>query len=170
MNLNEMKANKSNLKMQSVSKRDLLLFSFLGFRFFWNSPDGKAMPLLNSNPGWLAPLIVTPYMLASLVNSHNAGGVKYFVKEEKEVAGIAILKVHKDTLSIRSLAVSPTMRGRGVGFFVLGQAEKFAKQMKLPWLEVEVLKDNVTAQGLYRKFGFETYEEGRMTVVFRKRV
>ncbi len=109
-------------------------------------------------------------MLASLVNSHNAGGLKYFVKEEKEVAGIAILKVHKVTLSIRSLAVSPIKRKRGVGFFVLGQAEKFAKQMELPWLEVEVLKDNVSAQGLYRKFGFEVYEEGRMTVVFRKRV
>jgi ribosomal protein S18 acetylase RimI-like enzyme len=96
--------------------------------------------------------------------------VKYFVKEEKEVAGIAILKVHQNTLSIRSLAVSPTMRGRGVGFFVLGQAEKFAKQMELPWLEVEVLKDNVSARGLYRKFGFETYKKGMMTVVSRKRV
>jgi ribosomal protein S18 acetylase RimI-like enzyme len=148
----------------------LLLFSFLGFRFFWNSPDGKAMPLINSNPRWLAPLIVTPYMLASLVNLHNFDGIKYFIIEENEVKGIAIFKVHKNVLSLRSLAVSPTMRRRGVGFFVLSQAEKLAKQTKLPWLEVEVLKDNVSARGLYRKFGFETYKEGRMTVVFRKRV
>lgn len=156
--------------MQSVGNRDLLLFSFLGFRFFWNSPNGKALPVLNSNPSWLAPLIVTPYMLASLVNVHNLGGVKYFIREENEVVGTVVLKVHKGTLCVRSLAVSPIKRKSGVGFFVLVQAEKLAQQIKLRWLEVEVLKDNVSAQRLYRKFGFEPYSEGRLSVMLKKRV
>lgn len=156
--------------MQSVGNSDLLLFSFLGFRFFWNSPDGKALPVLNGNPSWLAPLIVTPYMLASLVNVHNRGGVKYFIKEENEVVGTAVLKVHKGTLCVRSLSVSPAKRNCGVGFFILVQAEKLAQQIKLRWLEVEVLKDNVSAQRLYRKFGFEPYSEGKLSVVLKKRV
>jgi len=164
------KAGMGCLEMQIVDKRELLLFSFWGFCYFWNSPDGKAMPMLNHNPRWFAPLIVTPYMLASLVNVHNLGGVKYFIKEEKEVVGTSIFKVHKDTLSIRSLAVSSSKRKRGVGFFVLGQAEKLAQHVNLTWLEVEVLKGNVSALRLYRKFGFEGCSEGRLTVVLRKHV
>jgi ribosomal protein S18 acetylase RimI-like enzyme len=160
----------SRLKMQSISKRESLLFSFIGFRFFWNSPDGKAIPLLNSNPSWLAPLIVTPYMLASLVNIHNLNGTKYFLREEDQVVGTAILKVHQDTLSISALAVSPTKRKRGIGFFTLYEAEMIARKMRLSWLEVELLKDNIAAYRLYRKFGFETYADGRITSVLRKRV
>jgi len=156
--------------MRKVGKGELLLFSFRGFCYFWSSPDGKAMPMLNHNPRWLAPLIVAPYMLASLVNVHNQGGVKYFIKEKKEVVGTTIFKVHKDTLSIRSLAVSSSKRKHGVGFFVLCQAEKLAQQTNQTWLEVEVLKGNVSALRLYRKFGFELCFEGRLTVVLRKRV
>jgi ribosomal protein S18 acetylase RimI-like enzyme len=167
---NLMKVDRGNLKMQSIGKRDLLLFSFLGFRFFWNSTGGKTMPLLSNNPWWLATLIAIPYMLASLVHVHNFGGVKYFIRAENEVVGTALLKVNQDALSLRSLTVSPTKRKRGIGFFVLVQTEKFAKQMKLAWLEVEGLKGNVSALRLYRRFGFKIYGEGRLTFVLRKRV
>jgi len=160
----------SKLKMEPIGKRKLLLFGFLGFRFFWNSSDGKAMPLLNGNPGWLAHLIIIPYILASLGDIHNLGAVKYFIKEENEVVGTAILKLHQDTLTISSLAVSPIKRKHGVAFFILRQAENIAKQLKIPWLEVEVLSSNVPAQRLYLKFGFKVYAGGRLTFVFRKQI
>ncbi len=165
-----LKTKTGNLKMEPIRKRDSLLFSFLEFRFFWNSPNGKALPMLYGNPAWLAPLITIPYILAALVHVRNFGGVKYFIRVENEVAGTVLLKVHQDTLALRSFAVSPIKRKHGVGFFVLVQAEKLAKQMKLPWLEVEVLKGNVSAQRLYWKFGFKIYAEGRLTFVLRKRV
>ncbi len=164
------KLDVANLRMVPISKSERLLFSFLGFRYFWNSPNGNAMPLLQSNPTWLAPIIVIPYMLSSLVHVRNFGGVKYFVRARNEIVGITLLKVQKDTLSIRSLAVSPLNRKRGVGFFVFVEAERLAKQMKLPWLEVEVLKGNVAAKKLYLKFGFTVYAEGRMALELRKRV
>ena len=146
------KVNISNLKMEPIGKGKLLLFNLLSFRFFWNSPNGKAMPLLPGNPAWLAPVIAIPYMLAALSVVHNFGGERYFIREGDEVAGTVILKARQDTLVVQSLAVSPGKRRRGVGFFALAQAERLAKRMKLPWLELDVLKSNVSAQRLYWKF------------------
>jgi ribosomal protein S18 acetylase RimI-like enzyme len=157
-----------NLKMKSVGKSELPLFSFLEFRFFWNSPNGEAIPIFSGNPAWLAPLIAVPYMLAALV--YNFGGTKYFIRGDNEVVGTVILKVRQDSLIVKSLAVSPIKRKRGVGFFILVQAEKLAKQMRLPWLELDVLKGNVSAQRLYWNFGFKIYAERTLTFVLRKRV
>jgi len=162
------KVDIDNLKMESIGKGEFPLFGFLEFRFFWKSPNGKAMPMLLGNPAWLAPLIAVPYMLVALV--YNFGGTRYFIRREKEVAGIIILKVRQDALIVQSLAVSPMKRKSGVGFFVLVQAEKLARRMKLPWLELEVLKRNVPAQRLYWKFGFKIYAERRLALVLRKRV
>ncbi len=162
------KVDTGNLKIMSIGKGDYPLFSFLEFRFFWNSPNRKAMPLLVGLPVWLAPLIAVPYMLGALV--YNFRGTKYFIREKNEVAGTLILKVRQDALIVHSLSVSPFKRKRGVGFFVLVQMEKLARRMNLPWLELEVLKGNVPAQRLYCKFGFRFYSEKAMTLVLRKRV
>ena len=161
-----MKVDIDNLKIESIGKGEFPLFSFLELRFFWNSPNGKAIPF--GIPAWLAPLMAVPYMLAALV--YNFRGTRYFIREENEVAAIAILKVHQDALILQTFAVSPTKRKRGVGFFFLVQTEKIAKRMKLPWLELEVLKSNVPAQRLYWKSGFKICAERRLTLVLRKRV
>ncbi len=163
-----MKVDNKNLKMELIVKSDLLLFSFLEFRFFWNSTNRAAIPILFGNPAWLAPLIAIPYMLAAF--AYNFGGKKYFIREENEVAGTAILKVRQDALIVQSLAISPVKRKRGIGFFVLGKVEKLAKDMKLPSLELEVLKGNVSAQRLYWKFGFKICTEKRLTLLLRKQI
>ena len=163
-----MEVDGGNLKMKSVGKGELPLFSFLEFRFFWNSPNREAIPMFSGKPAWLAPLIAVPYMLAALV--YNFGGTKYFIRGDNEVVGTAILKVRQDSLIVKSLAVSPIKRKRGVGSFILVQAEKLAKQKRLPWLELDVLKGNVSAQRLYWKFGFKIYAERTLTFVLRKRV
>ncbi len=158
------------LKMRPIRKSEHLLFSFLGFHYFWNGADGNTIPLLYTAPAWFAPLIIVPYMLTSLVNIHNFGGVKYFITEEDEIVGTVILKNRQGMLCLYSLAVVPSKRKRGIGFSVLAQAEKVAEQFKLQGLEVEVLKSNVSAQRLYLKFGFKMVAEGQMTKVFRKQV
>ncbi len=163
-----MKAYNGGLKIEPASKDEFLLFSFLEFRFFWNSPDGKAIPVLLGNSPLLAPLVAVPYMFAASV--YNFRGAKYFIREENEVVGILILKIRGDALFVQSLAVSPTKRKRGVGFLVLVQVEESAKRLRLRWLELEVLKGNVAAQRLYWKFGFRFYFERGLTLVLRKRV
>ena len=163
-----MKADIGNLKMESVGKGGFPLFSFLEFRFFWNSPNGKAMPVLFGNPAWLAPLIAVPYMLAALV--YNFGGAKYFIKLRNEVAGILVLKKQQNVLIVRTLAVSPTHRKHGVGLFILERTENLARRMKLHWLELEVLKHNIPAQRLYERFFFKIHATHRLSLVLRKRI
>jgi RimJ/RimL family protein N-acetyltransferase len=164
------KTDKDKLKLQPIRNRQRLLFSFLGFCYSWNSPEGKAIPMLNHNPTWLAPLIVAPYMLAALVNVHNTGGTRYFIVQDGEVVGTAVLKVHKDALAVRSTSVLPTKRKHGIGYFVLSEAEKYAKQLGLGCLEVEILKDNVPSLRLCFKYGFKVHAKGRMAVALRKQV
>ena len=164
------KVDTGSLRMEPIGKSEFLLFRFLEFRFFWRSPNGRAIPMLYGNPAWLEPLIVIPYMLASLAHVRNFGGAKYFIRQGKEVAGILILKVRRDVLDVLTLGVSPVKRRLGVGIFALAQAEGLAKRMGLRWLELEVLKGNTPAQRLYWKFGFITYAERSMTLVLRKRV
>jgi len=162
------KVDVGSLKMESVGKGEFPLFSFLEFRFFWNSPNGNAMPVLFGNPAWLAPLIVVPYMLAALV--YNFGGAKYFIKIRNEVAGILILKRQQDVLIVRTLAVSPTHRKHGVGLFILERTENLARRMNLQWLELEVLKHNIPAQRLYERFSFKIHATHRLSLVLRKRI
>lgn len=160
------KDNTNHPEIESISKREYLMFSFLEFRFFWNSPNGKA--LLFGNPSWLAPLIVIPYTLVALV--YNYGGTKYLIKQKNEVAGILVLKARQNALIVHTLAVSQNHRKHGIGLFILSQAENLAKRMKLQWLELVVLKRNTPAQRLYEKFGFKIHAERRLSLVLRKRV
>ncbi len=157
-----------NLKIEAIGKGEQLLFSFLEFCFFWNSPNREAIPILYGNPAYLAPIVAVPYMLAALV--YNFRGTKYFVREENEVVGTLILKVHQDAMILHSLAVLPTKRKRGIGSFVLIQVEKLAKRMRLQWLELDVLKGNVSAQRVYWKAGFKICAKRRLTLVLRKQV
>lgn len=161
-----MKEITNHPEIEPVSRRQSLLFSFLEFRFFWNSQNGKA--ILFGNPPWLTPLIAIPYTLAALVYDHR--GTKYFIKQKNLVAGILVLKIRQDALTVHTLAVSPNHRKHSVGLFILSQAENLAKQMKLPWLELVVLKGNTPGQRLYEKFGFKIHAEKRLSLVLRKRV
>jgi RimJ/RimL family protein N-acetyltransferase len=126
--------------------------------------------MLKHNPSWLAVLIVMPYMLAALVNVHNTGGTRYFIMQDGQVVGTVVLKVQKDALAVRSTSVLPAKRKKGVGFFVLSEAEKYAKQFGLSCLEVEVLKANVPSLRLCFKYGFKVHAQGRMAVALRKQV
>ena len=105
-----MKVNISNLKMESIGKGELFLFNLLAFRFFWNSPNGKAMPLLPGNPAWLAPVIAIPYTLAALSAVHNFGGERYFIRKGDEVAGAVIMKARQDAWLCKAW---PSRRSRG---------------------------------------------------------
>ncbi len=149
--------------------REFPLFKLLEFCYFWNSPNGEAMPFARARPpALLAPLSMVPYMLAGEV--YNSGGRRYFIREDDKVVGILVLKVRHDAMFVSTLATSPTKRGRGVGTFVLGQAEGAAKSMNLPWLELEVLKHNVHARRLYSRSGFKICARRRWSLALRKPV
>jgi GNAT superfamily N-acetyltransferase len=154
----------NSLKIEPADELWLLTFSFLEFRFFWNSENGKAM--FFGNPRLLKPLIVVPYMLAA--EAYNFGAKKHLVRVGNHIAAIFVLKAKHDTLIVNSLAVSPDCRRFGIGFFILEFTHKLCRQMEAKWLELTVLKSNTTAQRLYQKFGFKIAAERKFSLVLRK--
>ena len=62
------------------------------------------------------------------------------------------------------LAVRKEYHGEGLGTILMEYAIKFAKTAGYQYIELGVLSDNKTAQGLYKKMGFE--EWGRLPNAF----
>jgi ribosomal protein S18 acetylase RimI-like enzyme len=56
---------------------------------------------------------------------------------------------------VSMLAVSPESRGLGVGTRLLSEVEKLALENKKHQLRLEVVSDNLDAQRLYERFGFQ---------------
>jgi len=71
--------------------------------------------------------------------------------------GFCSLSQDSRALYIRELHITETVRGQGVGTWVLREMNNWAAQRRLPWLRLTVFKNNPARQ-LYRREGF--HEEG----------
>jgi len=67
---------------------------------------------------------------------------------------MSLIPAH-DTLYIKSVAVAPTARRRGLGKLMLEHAEHEAKRMRLRYLELTTTHFLSAALRLYENFGFE---------------
>lgn len=93
----------------------------------------------------LTPLNLDPQRLASFQES------ELVVYEEERVS--AYLGTHLN--HIRSIFVSPTYRGKGIGRQLLEHAIAHAKAE----LSLDVVKSNVIAKNLYSHYGFKIVNE-----------
>lgn len=66
-------------------------------------------------------------------------------------------------LNIHDVAVRGSWRGRGVGGALLGEAERWARELGACKLTLEVLEGNEGAQRLYRRLGFGPYQLSEAT-------
>jgi ribosomal protein S18 acetylase RimI-like enzyme len=71
------------------------------------------------------------------------------------ITGTISLIPAQDTLYIKSVAVAPMARGRGLGKLMLDHAEHEAKRMRLRYLELTTTHFLSAALRLYENFGFE---------------
>jgi ribosomal protein S18 acetylase RimI-like enzyme len=58
-------------------------------------------------------------------------------------------------INIHDFVVSPAFRGKGVGLFLLNKIEEYALREGYCRINLEVRHDNLRAQKLYRKAGFD---------------
>lgn len=66
-------------------------------------------------------------------------------------------------MNIHDVAVREAWRGRGVGGALLGEAERWARELGACKLTLEVLEGNEGAQRLYRRLGFVAYQLSEAT-------
>jgi amino-acid N-acetyltransferase len=72
-------------------------------------------------------------------------------REHEEIVGSAALEVYPDGALLRSVAVDPSLQGRGLGHDLTDAAIRLARDLRAP----AVYLLTTTAEGYFPKFGFE---------------
>jgi ribosomal protein S18 acetylase RimI-like enzyme len=152
-----------HLQVRPVLKREHFLFNLLNFMYF-RKIDYKDRFPIESNP--LSLFIVVPYVL--FLEAYFFRQERYFLAIEKQTVGVLTLQEKKETLFIKSLAVSALYRKIGIATHALNHAKLVASQLHKTALELSVLKTNTPALRLYRKYGFRKKEERRRSIILRK--
>lgn len=67
---------------------------------------------------------------------------------------------------ISNFCIIPEYRGRGIGYRLMKECERRAKEMGATMMELTSNKTRIFAHKLYKKCGFYTYD----TVVFKKNI
>jgi len=152
------------LRLEAAGGMRRLQFLLLEYRFFKNSEEGSALPL--SLPLLLSPLS----LMLHIVKSRALVLLRlpcYFIRLESKIVGLLAIQEHRESLFVASLAVTEECRRVGIGSCILGYAEKIARHMGKKWLEVDVLRKNISAQRLYTKCGFKFIDNERMGYLVR---
>jgi len=76
-------------------------------------------------------------------------------EELRSIVGYAGIWVMTDEAHVTTIASAPTMRGRGVGEFLLVALIHRGIEVGARWMTLEVRASNLVAQNLYRKYTFK---------------
>jgi ribosomal-protein-alanine N-acetyltransferase len=76
-------------------------------------------------------------------------------EELRSIVGYAGIWVMTDEAHVTTIASAPTMRGRGVGEFLLVALIHRGMEVGARWMTLEVRDSNAIAQNLYRKYTFK---------------
>ena len=155
------------LRFKHVTTTEHLLFNLRNFNFFRRSDEGKAIMFFGTSR-FLNSLIAIPYVASSELVFFRATRLYAMLKEQ--VAGVLVVREEPDTLYISNLAVEPEYREHGIGTDMLNFCARMATRTGKNWLELSVLKTNVTARRLYGKAGFTVKENRRWSLILAKKV
>jgi ribosomal-protein-alanine N-acetyltransferase len=72
-----------------------------------------------------------------------------------ETGGLILVRIAADEAEILTLAVIPSERSRGIGYFLLMRATEMVTSLGVRSLFLEVSVSNINARALYTKAGFQ---------------
>ena len=81
----------------------------------------------------------------------------FLVEEGGQVCGYACSSVLFEEAEVMNIAVNPTMRGRGIGKMLMDAMHERAQSLGAEISLLEVRPSNLSAIGLYKKYGYEEY-------------
>ncbi len=101
----------------------------------------------------------------------------YFVSEENnQITGYAGIWCIYETAELIRIAVTPKFQGRGIAKSLMEKILSTAKECGCERMMLEVRKSNISARGLYEKFGFSQisirrgYYDGEDAVIMEKQL
>src|SRR5882672_9854175 len=106
----------------------------------------------NQHPGQSSDLIGR---LSRLLRPPEPPRSPQLEEELRSIVGYAGIWVMTDEAHVTTIASAPTMRGRGVGEFLLVALIRRGIEVGARWMTLEVRASNSIAQSLYRKYTFK---------------
>lgn len=113
--------------------------------------------------------------LRNLLRSPSAYCLGAYLDGELVGSSVVLFRRNSRSCRVYSLAVSPAMRGMGIGRTMMIKAEREARRRGCDRIRLEVRMDNIPAIRLYESLGYadtevlpEYYEDGTHAFVMRK--
>lgn len=153
------------LRIFPVKTSEHLLFDLCNYLYFRAAEGGSAIMIIGESK-FLTLLITVPYMFGSELAFFREN--RYFVKLDKQIAAVFVLREELDAIYIASLAVAPEYRRHGIAQQILNFSLEIARKHGKRWFELTVLKRNNPARRLYEESGFVKKEEKKFSLVLRK--
>lgn len=120
--------------IQSIDKDDECFFSNFPRVADWTKKEVLQYLILKTSFGW---------------------GV--FSKKTNEMVGLILIAHVLDAIEILTLETHVNVRRKGVGTLLLNQVFNYAKESDVQQIFLEVKETNLSAQSLYKTYGFEPY-------------
>jgi ribosomal-protein-alanine N-acetyltransferase len=104
-----------------------------------------------------AEAFTSPWSVQTFASLLDRSGLELLVLEDEHegVIGYAVLWCILDQGELANVAVTPRLRGRGLGTFLLGRVIEIARARGIENVFLEVRPSNTVAVELYRRFGFQ---------------
>jgi ribosomal-protein-alanine N-acetyltransferase len=115
-------------------------------------PEQSAADAANQHPSQSGDLIGR---LSRLLRPPEPPRSPQLEEELRSIVGYAGIWVMTDEAHVTTIASAPTMRGRGVGEFLLVALIHRGIEVGARWMTLEVRASNSVAQNLYRKYTFK---------------
>lgn len=154
------------LTLKTVAIKDHLAFDLIEFNAFRKSEQSSALEF--PMPSISVPFVVVPYFAVLEIVLFRAR--RYFVVLGNRIVGLFAIESKGNSLVISNFAVLPEARRHGVGTYILDQICRMATKQRLRSLRLRVLKKNIPAQLLYKRYGFKSKKESRLSLKLEKRL
>jgi GNAT superfamily N-acetyltransferase len=115
-------------------------------------------------PSWRDPAAMTPTdldVIAKALQSQSEDPAIYVAEKDEEVVGFIHLCSLEDYYRRRKhghvgdIVVAEGQEGQGIATALMAKAEEWCRAQGYDWLSLGVFEQNVRAERLYRKLGFE---------------
>jgi len=116
---------------------------------------------------YMVPMPMNAARLAEYVETYDVALDRSLVAstQEGEMLGVVMLGVRNKRAWVTRLGVIPNTRRQGVGNALIGNLFEHSADLKINFIMLEVIKNNVPAQQLFLKYGFR--EVGELLVLRR---
>ena len=101
-------------------------------------------------------------------DNFNPRHTKMIIKNQRRI-GYYVVKIKKSVHYIDNIQISASMRGKGLGAYILNIIEKQTLRSKNHRIQLTVFKDN-PARRLYERLGYKIIRDKGSSILMQKRI